>query len=123
MDWAQFANGVAAICGFVVLQVAFLVLLDHRSLLHRAVHTAASTLLLWYGTINLLLAFGVWNPEPIDVIPFFRLAFGPTITALSLWLLVLIHRVEHFDIADQIEVVEASDIDRQVHDLIDEAPT
>ena len=114
-DWAQFANGVAALVGFAVWQYAFLMLLDHRSLLHRAVQTAASTLLLWYGTINLMLAFGVWNPEPIDVIPFFRLAFAPTIAALSLWLMVLIQRVETFHLGD----IEA-DIDREVHDLIDE---
>jgi hypothetical protein len=76
MDWAQLANGTAALIALAGSNIAF-IRLGQRTLLGVTIHFVQVLLLVWYAVINLALGFGLWSPGVRQIIPLFRWAFAP----------------------------------------------
>jgi hypothetical protein len=76
MDWAQLLNGIAALIAMGAAHVAFVKLGTNSPAVITA-HFAQLLLLTWYATLNLSLAFNLWDAELAQLVPLFRYAFAP----------------------------------------------
>jgi len=82
VDAAQVANGVAAVVGVWAAHYAF-VHVTPRVGLAWLIHGINVTLLTWYAVVNLLLGFGVFRAEVVQVVPLFRYAFAPLLLSVA----------------------------------------